>query len=51
MYPAAYVPDMQRGGKAAIVNRDRTHLDLQACCVGRDLKEEFEALAAELKKR
>ena len=53
VYPAAYVPEftLQHGGKVAIVNRDPTHLDRQACYVGRDLKEEFEALAAELKKR
>jgi len=28
----------------AIINRDPTHLDRHACWIGRDLKQEFEAL-------
>ncbi|MBR3881547.1 MAG: NAD-dependent protein deacylase [Mailhella sp.] len=46
VYPAAAVPEitLQSGGKVAIINRDRTHLDRYACWVARDLKKEFEEL-------
>ena len=46
VYPAAAVPEvtLQCGGKVAIINRDPTHLDRHACWIGRDLKQEFEAL-------
>ncbi|MBP3729955.1 MAG: NAD-dependent protein deacylase [Mailhella sp.] len=48
VYPAAAVPEitLQHGGRLAIINKDRTHLDRYACYKKGDLKAEFEALEA-----